>query len=324
MTPRNSPPWYSHNPIRVGISSCLLGRQVRYDGGHKHNGWLTEDLGRYVSWVPVCPEVELGLPVPRDTLRLEHSDRGLRMIVQQTSRDLTDSMQSFARARVADLSELGLCGYIFKAGSPSCGVFSVNIYGSSGRRRAPAKGLFAQQVVDRNPFLPVEEEGRLADARVRDAFVERLFAYRQLEDLFEDGCRPRELVRFHTSHKLSLLARSQSSYRALGRLVSEAGVRSKADNESDYRRLFCSTMARVPTVEGHTNVLHHVAGFLKGGLEPVSRLELLSLIDDYRTHDVPLSAPLTLVRHLARRLGIDYLLGQTYLEPAPRELMLHY
>lgn len=319
------PPDMDGGPIRIGISACLLGEEVRFDGGHKRDRFLTDVFGPYVEWVPVCPEVEMGLGTPREPLRLVRVPGvdGLRMITTRTGVDHTDGMNRWAAARVAALAsdEPDLCGYVLKKDSPSCGMERVKTYGA-GRPERNGRGLFATVLMNRFPSLPIEEEGRLSDARLRENFIERVFACRRLKNVFAPGWTMDALVRFHTAHKMALLAHSTAKLRELGRLVATGARMPKRELRSAYERLFTSTMAIVPTTKRHTNVLMHMLGHLKTKLDADSRHELLRSIEDYRLGLAPLVVPVTLLRHHVRALGIAHLAGQTYLEPHPRELML--
>jgi uncharacterized protein YbgA (DUF1722 family)/uncharacterized protein YbbK (DUF523 family) len=308
--------------VRIGISMCLLGERVRFDGGHKRDAFLVETFGRFVEWVPVCPEVESGLPTPRDTLRLVRADGGLRMVMPRSGLDHTDAMRTFALRRVTELAAQDLCGCVLKKDSPSCGMERVKVYEPGGVPTRSGRGLFAEALLRSLPSLPVEEEGRLYDPRLRDNFVERVFAYRRLRDLFVARWTAADLVRFHTAHKLTLLAHSPSAYQELGRLVASAGSRKRAELRDEYERGFMSAMAVIATPKRHTNVLQHMVGYLKDGLDRASRDELLQIIDDYRLGLVPLIVPMTLLQHHVRRHGVGYLAGQVYLAPHPRELML--
>jgi uncharacterized protein YbgA (DUF1722 family)/uncharacterized protein YbbK (DUF523 family) len=315
-------PAVEQSPIRIGISACLLGDQVRFDGGHKRDAFLSDTLGSFVEWVRVCPEVELGLGTPRETLRLVRVDGMLRMITTRTNIDHTDGMNSWAKRRTAELANESLCGYVLKKDSPSCGMEHVKVHGAGDLPERPGRGLFATALMTRFPNLPVEEEGRLSDPRLRENFVERVFAYRRLKDLFERRWSAGRLVRFHAAHRMSLLAHSTTGHRQLGQLVAAAGAMSKPDLREKYEALFMSTMSRIATTTRHTNVLMHMAGHLKRILDAESRRELLDSIEEYHRGLVPLVVPVTLLRHHACRHGVATLTGQTYLDPHPRELML--
>ena len=311
--------------VRVGISSCLLGQEVRYDGGHKRDRFVVETLGPLVEWFPVCPEVELGLGIPRPTLRIEERDGpgDRRLVMPKTGDDWTDPMQRFARERCDRLFEEELSGYVFKKDSPSCALRSVKVYRRKGPPHRAGRGLFAEAVVARFPHLPVEDEGRLRDARLRENFVTHLFAYRRWQELEVSGVTRAGLMDFHQRHKFTLMSRSQDGMRRLGRLLGSADRRrSPAALGSDYLDGFTAVMRRAPTRRGHTNVLQHLAGFVSDGLEGGDRGELAQLIEAYRKGHVPLIVPITLLRHHARRLSEPYLSQQVYLYAQPQELML--
>jgi uncharacterized protein YbgA (DUF1722 family)/uncharacterized protein YbbK (DUF523 family) len=327
-TASNAPPpaVVSAGRIRIGISACLLGEEVRFDGGHKRDHFLTDVLGAHVEWIPVCPEVEMGLGTPRETLRLVRAPTGagVRMMTTRTGIDHTDAMNRWAARRVAALAseEPDLCGYVLKKDSPSCGMERVKTYGADGLPQRNGRGLFAAILMRQFPSLPIEEEGRLSDPRLRENFIERVFAYRRLKSLFVPGWTLGALVRFHTAHKLALLAHSRAKYNELGQLVANGATMPKRELRDAYERLFMSAMSIVATTRRHTNVLMHMLGHLKTTLDGGSRQELLRSIEEYRQGLVPLIVPLTLLRHHVRAQKIDYLAGQTYLEPHPRELML--
>ena len=309
-------------PLRIGISACLLGQQVRYDGGHKRDRFLTDTFGLFVEWVPVCPEVEAGFGTPREAMRLVDDDGRLRLVTVKTGVDLTSRMERFAHRRVEQLAAEDLSGYVLKKDSPSCGVERVKVYNQHAVPSRSGQGLFAAALCARYPHLPVEEEGRLSDPRLRDNFVERVFAYRRLRELFASRWTVGSLVRFHTAHKLTLMAHSVVAYRELGRLVATASTAKRSDLEGDYTRRFMTALAALATPRRHTNVLQHMAGYLKTVLDADSKAELQGAIEDYHRGLVPLIVPITLLRHHIRHHGVAYLAGQTYLEPHPRELML--
>ena len=309
-------------PIRLGVSSCLLGEAVRYDGGHKRDLFLTDLLGRHVEWAPVCPELEAGLGVPRPAMRLEREGRRIRLREISSGRDHTARMQRFAARRLRALRALELCGYVLKKDSPSCGMTRVKLYGEKGAARREASGLFAAALQATWPSLPLEEEGRLHDPALRENFIERVFAYRRLRDLFRGRWSAARLVGFHTAHKLQLMAHSQQIYAELGRQVATQKRIPRAELRRRYSEAFMRALARVATRGRNANVLQHAAGHLKEQLDAPARAELAALIHDYRRGLVPLVVPITLLHHHARAHAVAYLQGQTFLEPHPRELML--
>lgn len=309
-------------PIRVGISACLLGHEVRFDGGHKRDAFLTETFSHFVEWLPVCPEVECGLSTPRESMRLVRVEDGVRLLTVKSGVDLTTPLERFSRSRVSALAREDLSGFVLKKDSPSCGLERVKVYDRHGAPARAGRGLFAAALVEAFPHLPVEEEGRLADPRLRDNFVERVFAYWRLRGLFAARWTVGDVVRFHTAHKLLLLAHAPDAYRRLGRLVAGARGMSRRDLERSYIDGFMGALKQLATARRHTNVLQHMAGYFKDRVDAASKGELADTITDYRLGLVPLVVPLTLLRHYVRMFDIAYLAGQTYLEPHPKELML--
>jgi uncharacterized protein YbgA (DUF1722 family) len=276
-------------PIRLGVSSCLLGETVRFDGGHKRDRFVTDLLGSFVEWVPVCPELEVGMGVPRPAMRLVRETEVLRLVEIQSGRDHTRNMKRYAARRVRALRDLDLCGYVLKKDSPSCGMARVKVYGEKGMPKREGRGLFA---------------------------------YRRLRQLLRGRWTNAQVVAFHTTNKLQLMAHSPDALRALGRWVASVKRTPRAGFRERYERGFMETLAKLATRGSNANVLQHAAGYLKKRLDPISRAELADLIHEYRRGLVPLVVPMTLLRHHARRHEIDYLKGQAYLEPHPKELML--
>ena len=321
VAPLDTPPAWTERP-RLGISACLLGEEVRFDGGHKRDAFLTDVLGPQVDWVQVCPEVEVGMGTPRETLRLVRQEGRVRMMTTRTGVDHTAAMEAWARTRVEALAREDLSGYVLKKDSPSCGMERVKVYQGTGMPVRDGRGVFADTLLRRFPNLPVEEEGRLTDPRLRENFIERVFAYRRLTQLFRGRWTIGQLVAFHTAHKMALLAHSRPEYEALGRLVATASDMVRADLKREYETRFMGTLRTLATTRRHTNVLMHMVGHLKAKLDGASKRELLACIEEYRTGLVPLVVPLTLVRHYVRVFDVAYLAGQTYLEPHPRELRL--
>jgi uncharacterized protein YbgA (DUF1722 family)/uncharacterized protein YbbK (DUF523 family) len=318
MSPTRSPA----PRIRLGISACLLGDEVRYDGGHKHDHFLTTVLGPHVEWVKVCPEVEVGMGTPREPIRLVDERGTIRLLTVKTGIDHTASMTAYSTKKAAALAAEDLCGYVLKKDSPSCGMTRVKVYGNKEPGKRIGVGLFAQALLARFPQLPVEEEGRLTDPRLRENFVERVFAYRRIRDLFERRWTVGDLVRFQTAHKLVLLSHSTQAYTRLGRVVATARSADRDALRADYSAGFMEALAKMATPERHTNVLQHMAGYFKKSLDATSRAELQTAIEDYRRGLVPLVVPVTLFRHHVRVHDVAYLAGQVYLAPHPKELML--
>ncbi len=310
-------------PIRVGVSACLLGRPVRFDGGHKRSRFVTDELERFVEFVPVCPEVESGMPTPRPALRLVRSEGDeVRMVETQSGIDRTEQLLRFADERVAALEKANLSGFILKKDSPSCGMTRVKLYSENAMPNRDGVGLFAQALMRSQPNLPVEEEGRLNDAPLRENFIERVFAYHRLQAHFSSDWTAGDMFAFHTAQKLHLMAHSPEAYRSLGRLVAEHASMDREAFVSAYVDEFMSALERIATPGRQTNVLQHAAGYLKKQLDAASRAELAEVIEDYRQGLVPLSVPITLIRHYVRLYEIEYLQGQVHLDPHPKELML--
>jgi uncharacterized protein YbgA (DUF1722 family)/uncharacterized protein YbbK (DUF523 family) len=319
--------------LRIGVSSCLLGQEVRFDGGHKRERFVTDELGRYARFVPVCPEVAVGMGIPRETLRLVKLGKGgaddaTRMVAPASGKDWTSIMEAYAKKRVVALEGEDLDGYVLKKDSPSCGMERVKRYDDAkAPSGAPAKdgvGLYAAALLARFPLLPVEEDGRLQDPGLRENFVERLFAYRRVKRLFAKAPRwsVGDLVAFHTAEKLLLMAHDPPTYAALGRLVAAAKATPRAELAEAYAAGFMGGLKKLATTKKHTNVLSHMAGYFKKTLDDGDRAELHACIEDFRLGLVPLVVPLALFRHHVRKQGVAYLAGQTYLEPHPKELML--
>jgi len=307
--------------IRLGVSSCLVSEPVRFDGGHKRDAFLVESLSRYVDWVPVCPEVESGMATPREALRLVRRDGTIRLRTAKTDADRTLVMQRFAARRLDELDASDLSGFVLKKDSPSCGLDRVKVYDAGGVPVRSGRGLFADALVRRFPALPIEEEGRLRDPRLCENFVERVFAYRRLSTLFRGRWSTGDLVRFHTAHKLTLMAHQPVAYSTLGRLVATAASLDRLDLQRRYTSQFMTALTALATTPRHANVLHHMLGYFKRLLDAESRAEVLDSIRQYVAGVFPLIVPLTLLAHHVRRHGIAYLSGQTYMRPYPIELM---
>ncbi|HEY9199011.1 MAG TPA: DUF523 and DUF1722 domain-containing protein [Gammaproteobacteria bacterium] len=311
--------------IRIGISSCLLGEQVRFDGNHKHDHYITGTLGEVFEFVPVCPEVGIGLGVPRPTIHLVGPPEAPRALgVKVADLDVTDKLVRYGRRIAGRLS--GLSGYIFKSKSPSCGMERVRLYDGPDRKGGgggkQGVGLYAREIMRAHPLLPVEEEGRLGDPLLRDNFLECVFTYHRWQKLCAQRLTPKALVEFHTRHKLAVMAHGTEPYRELGRLVADAGKRPIRELADEYAALLMQTLRRRATARRHTNVLMHILGYLKQQLDGADKQELLELIEDYRQDRVPRIVPITLLKHHFRKHPNDYIAGQTYLNPDPSELKL--
>lgn len=313
----------SLSPIRIGISACIIGQEVRFNGGHKLNHFIRDTLGAFVAFVPVCPEVDIGLGVPRETLRLVKGQGPTPdLVAPKSESDHTEKMLTYARRKTVELEKLDLCGFIVQKGSPSCGMERVKVYPSAvgGMPKKDGRGLFTRVLIERLPLLPVEEDGRLNDPLLRENFIERVFAYQRLRQMFSGRWTIGKLVEFHSDEKLLLMA--HSSYRPLGKLVARAKQETRADLRDQYQTGFLQALAGRTTVKKHVNVLQHIAGYFRRHVSGDARDEVHDLIQAYRNQLVPLIVPVTLMKHHIRTLGLDYLLEQSYLNPHPRELML--
>ena len=309
-------------PIRLGISRCLLGEPVRFDGGHKRDAFLVDMLGRHVEWVPVCPEVEVGLGTPRESLRLVGSPQRSRLITINTGQDHTQAMNVFSKRRLQELESVGLCGFVFKKNSPSCGLERVRVYNRHGMPNRNGIGLFARAFRESFPLLPVEEEGRLLDLSLRENFIARVFGYHRWREFVHTAPDTSAMIQFHTRHKYLLLSHSRKHYERLGRLVAHARSYTPEDLAVRYGHDFLEALAIKATVRKHANVLQHIVGHLKKILSASQRVELMGVIEDYRNRLVPLVAPLVLLKHFIENYHVTYLKDQVYLDPYPKEFML--
>jgi uncharacterized protein YbgA (DUF1722 family)/uncharacterized protein YbbK (DUF523 family) len=300
----------------------LLGEPVRYDGGHKRDRWVTDVLGPHVDFVPVCPEVECGLGTPRESMHLEGDPDQPRLVTTRTHEDLTDQMLSWAWTRVKELESQPLCGYIFKANSPSSGMERVRVYDANGVPTRTGVGLFARAFMDHFPLLPVEEEGRLHDAGLRENFIEQVFTVHRWRQMEAQGRRRGNLVQFHTENKLLIMAHSPKHLRELGPLVAHAKEKRPTELFAEYFERLMDALRLKATPAKHTNVLQHIMGYFKDELSADEKQELLEIIGEYRQGLVPLIVPVTLLNHYVRKYDQPYLAQQTYLHPHPAELKL--
>jgi uncharacterized protein YbbK (DUF523 family)/uncharacterized protein YbgA (DUF1722 family) len=309
-------------PIKIGVSSCLLGTRVRFDGGHKRNDFLVNSLGRMVEFVPVCPEVDIGLGVPRETLHLvrgRHTDTGLRLVATKSGIDYTDTMNEYAERRATALGGDDLSGYVLKKNSPSCGMERVRVYDRSGKSQRDGTGLFAGALIRRYPNLPIEEEGRLDVPHLRDNFVERVFAYRRLRTFFASPWTPAGLLHFHTAHRLFLMAHSPAAHRELNHFVASPKSLARGPVREVYEREFMAALKKPATRARHVRVLRYMMRYLRPFLDQAARDELLARIDQYRCGLMPLAEPIALFRRCALDFNVSELQGQYYVEPHPYE-----
>jgi len=305
--------------VTLGVSACLLGEDVRHDGGHARDAWVESELGRWVQWVSVCPEIEAGMGTPRPTIRLVDGERGPRVVTSKEGADLTDELRRASATRVASLPALD--GFVLKKNSPSCGLERVRVYRENGHAKHRAgMGVFARALTSSHPLLPIEEEGRLNDLALRDHFLTRIFARNRLRCLKRGPLTRSALVRFHTAHKLTLRSFGEVSYQRLGRIVASFGTRSDSYVYGAYSAEFMRALRPLPTRKAHTNVLQHAFGYVKQLVTPREKREILAVIEEYRRGLQPVRVPSTLLRVSAARHEIDYLLQQLYFDPYPKEL----
>lgn len=307
---------------RVGISSCLLGEAVRFDGNHKRNAYLCDVLGRWFEWVPHCPETAVGLGVPREPIHLRRMDGRVRVVgVRSAGLDVTEALAEQG-ARFAR-TQPDLDGYVLKKDSPSCGMERVRVYDADGANAVrEGVGGFAAALRRAFPHLPMEEEGRLGDPRLRENFVQRVFAHHRWRQLCGRGLRPSALVDFHADHKLLLMAHEPAAYARLGRLVARAGAEPLEPLAANYFADLMSALSTPASPGRHVNVLQHIAGYFRRDLDAADRAELAELIEDFGAGLVPLVVPITLLNHHLRRHPKPYIRRQVYLEPYPPELKL--
>jgi uncharacterized protein YbgA (DUF1722 family)/uncharacterized protein YbbK (DUF523 family) len=308
--------------VKLGISACLLGEKVRYDGGHQLDHFLTDTLGKFVEWVPVCPEVEYGLPVPREAMRLVGDPESPRLMTIRTGVDHTEGMVRWAQGRLRELEKEDLCGFIFKSRSPSSGMRGVKVYTPSGMPSTRGIGIFAGEFMKRLPLMPVEDDGRMHDPVLRENFIERIFVFQRWREFKGRGGALRDLISFHSDHKLLILSHSPKHYAALGRLVAE-GKKFKPDTlHGEYLTTLMEGLKAIATTKKNTNVLTHIVGYFKQRLPQDERKELLDVIETYHMGLVPLIVPIVMLKHYVRKYNEPYLARQYYLTPHPAELML--
>ncbi|MDT8371640.1 MAG: 2-thiouracil desulfurase family protein [Gammaproteobacteria bacterium] len=308
--------------IKVGISSCLLGHEVRFDGGHKHSRLCTESLSRYFDFVAECPEVGAGMTIPRRPIRLIGDVTAPKSVyVHDNSVDFTDKIIDFGKQKAKEHHDL--CGYIFMKNSPSCGVFRVKVYQENGYPAAePGQGLYSKQIMAANPLLPVEESGRLADSFLRENFITRVFAYHNWQQLQQAGLSYQGIIDFHSRYKYVLMAHSPARYAELGRMLADAGNHDIENLAQRYFEALMTELKRLASRKTHTNVLMHLQGYLKKVLSPAEKQELANIIEQYRTAQVPLIVPMTLIKHHFNNHPDPYIAKQAYLQPYPEDLSL--
>ena len=307
---------------RVGISLCLLGEEVRHDGGHKHDRYATGVLGQHFQWVPVCPEVEVGMGTPREPVNLLRTGDGVIMRGIRSGEDWTERMQQYSDRRVPELMQSELHGFLLKKDSPTCGMERVRLYDHNNVPGRDGVGLFAQALKDQVPNVPLEEEGRLNDKPLRENFITRVYSYYRWRNLTRAEPTPHAVITFHTQHKMLLLAHSPKHYYELGKLVAEAGNLQMEELLERYETIFMQALAKPASLGRQVNALQHLMGYLKDSVSAEDKAELTGVIQEYRDGIVPLIVPLTLLRHHLRQIEDPWVEQQVYLQPYPRELAL--
>jgi uncharacterized protein YbgA (DUF1722 family)/uncharacterized protein YbbK (DUF523 family) len=308
--------------FRIGISSCLLGNEVRWNAGHKLDKYLTRTLGQFVEYVPVCPEVEVGLGTPRESMRLVGDPENPRLITFKSKTDHTDRMLTWAKKRVRDLEKEDLCGFIFKSDSPSSGMIRVKVYNEKGMPHKVGIGIFARAFMEHFPLIPVEDDGRLNDPLIRENFMLQIFTMKRWRDKLAVRRSMGSLIDFHTRNKLLILSHSQKHYRLMGKLVADGKKMSVKALYDQYQQILMEALKLKTTIKKHTNVMQHLMGYFKKQLTPDEKQELLEVFEHYREELVPLLVPITLINHYVRKYDQAYLKQQTYLNPHPMELKL--
>ncbi len=309
------------NKVRIGISRCLLGEKVRYDGGHKHDRYITDTLGKYFDFIGICPEVEYGLPIPREAMHLKGDPDNPRLVTIKTNIDHTEGMLAWAEQRLDDLEKEALCGFIFKSRSPSSGMQKVKVFPSQGGMPVyKGVGLYASSFMKRFPLVPVEDDGRLNDPDLRENFIERVFVFSRWQEMMKNSPAQKNLIDFHREHKLLVLSHSPKHYTQLGRLVAAGSGKDYLFFE--YITLLMTALRFIATSRKNTNVLMHIAGYFKKELSPDEKRELAEIIEEYHRGLIPLIVPITLLKHYVKKYDETYLKGQVYLNPHPLELML--
>lgn len=308
--------------IPVGISTCLLGKEVRHDGGHKHSRYCTEVLSRYFDFRSLCPELEAGLGVPRPAIHLREYDDALHLVEVKEGTEHTSAMHGFIDDVMPSLADLR--GYILMAKSPSCGMERIRVHNADGNvTRRDGRGMFADALIRHYPLMPVEEEGRLNDDQLRENFIERVFAYDDwMQNVAGDRLTPRALIEFHTRHKFQLLAHSEQVYRQLGPMLGNLGSEPLATIADRYVHRFMEAMTRRVSRGSHVNAMQHLMGYLRDSMGEADRRVLMEQIEAYHRGEVPLIVPMTLLRMAQRREPIEYLDRQHYLSPYPDDLGL--
>lgn len=311
----------SDSKAKIAVSSCLLGNSVRFNGGHCKDKFICNQLSDFFDMMSFCPEVEMGMPVPRPTLRLVETAQGERLICPQTGDDYTEQIIAYSKEKVKALAEHNLSGIILKSASPSCGLFRVKKYTPAGNPNYRSNGFFARTLKDYFPTLPIEEEGRLNDAGLRENFIYRVYTFQDWQEV-KASHKIHELFQFHARHKYRLMAHNQNTVRLLGHYLANHTERSIEDTIEHYEKTFFKEISTPPSRKNHANSLAHVMGYFSKKISSEERQSLAKLIDDYRNNLIPLIVPMTRIRYYLDRFKDPYIDQQIYLYPHPAELKL--
>ncbi len=309
--------------IPIAISSCLLGNKVRFDGGHKQSKYCLNTLNDWFEYQPICPEMGIGMPAPRPPIRLiENEDKAIRVVqVDDHSYDVTDELKAFAKGKLPELNDVS--GYIVIRNSPSCGMERVKVYHQNGNPAGRSdRGVYINEIMNERPELPVEEEGRLQDPKLRENFITRVFAYQDFKDQVKVSPSVDALVKFHSRYKYLVMAHNYADYKKLGRLVANNDGLPLEELIGSYEQALMESLKKIADAKSHSNVLYHVLGYLKEDLAPAAKQELINVIEQYRKGMVTLIAPITLINHYINQYGNEYIAQQAYLNPHPVELGL--
>lgn len=310
----------AEHKISIGISSCLLGHKVRFDSGHKQNSYINNTLSEYFDFVPFCPEIDIGLGIPREAIRLVLIDEKVHCVGSKTA-DLDVTQQLKDSAKQQFQWQKNLSGYILKKDSPSCGMERVRLYKGNMPDRIGV-GIYAQVLMERFPNLPVEEEGRLGDAVLRENFIQRVFIYARWQKMVAQPFSMQALTQFHAQHKYIYMSHNQNLAKDLGRWLADAH-KLESDEVLDY--YLSNMMAMLKTRasrKNHVNTLQHLQGYLKNFISSDDKAELVEIITQYNDGLLPLIVPITLLRHHFRRFPNEYIMDSYYMKPHPKELML--
>jgi len=304
--------------IKIGLSACLAGEDVRYNGQNCLNKLITQDLDEYFEYVKVCPEMAIGLGTPRETIRVVR-DGDLQLRASRSNTDYSKAMRDFAKADMKRVADANLCGFIFKKGSPSCGAFRVKIYNPQGMPQVEkTSGFYAAQVMESFPWMPVEEEGRLNDPPLFENFIQKSFALGRWQQMLKDGLTHKRLLDFHQYHKYWIMAHNQAGLKRLGKMLANRGERSVEELASDYLEEYSKVVSRPPTSLKHSNVLYHLLGYFKQDIDAFDKQEMVKLIEQYRKNYIPLVVPITRLAYFADKYQSEYLLNQSYLKHPER------